>query len=97
MSDPPYDVGDVVKVYLTLTDHQTGSPITPSMVTMYTRVASSLASYASNGASPPIVLASNSWRVDVNVTNPGVWQYRWVATGPNSAEGGSFPVATPMA
>jgi hypothetical protein len=95
MPDPPFDVGDTVRLRTAITDTETGSPAVPSQVTLQTRApAGSLASYSTAGASPPTALASGVFRIDIPLTAPGVWRFRWVATGPNSVEEFTLPVAS---
>jgi hypothetical protein len=93
--DPPFDVGDVVRLTTAISDTQTGSPLAPSSIALHTfSPAGVQASYASGGASPPIPSASGVYYADVLLTAPGVWWYRWRATGPQSTEPGTIPVAS---
>lgn len=95
LPDPAYDVGDLVRLRVALTDAATGSPIVPSMIALHTRTqAGSLASYAQGGASPPIAEASGIYYADVLLTAPGVVDYRWRATGPHMTEPSRLSVAS---
>jgi hypothetical protein len=95
MPDPPYDVGEVVRHGAVLTDTSTGTARIPSAVSFQSlSPTGALLTYAYGGASTPSAVASGVYSIEVPVTAPGIWSYRWVATGPNSVEEYTLPVAS---
>lgn len=95
MPDPPFDIGDSVRLRTTITDGESASPVAPSALSIHVRAPNgSLASYTLGAGGGPTAIASGIYQIDLPVLTPGTWNYRWVATGPMAAESGRFPVAS---
>jgi len=77
-----FDVGDTVRLRARFTD-ESGNPVDPSSVSLRVR--------RPNGETitPAVTRESaGNYRADVVVDMPGVWHYRWEASG--GAEEGAF-------
>lgn len=94
MPDPPFESGDTIRIRATLTDAETGSPVMPSQIQL--RVKQPDTSVATFGpvASVPLAAGSGIYQVDYVLPQVGSYAWRWQATGPNTAEEGTFSTAT---
>lgn len=95
MPDPPWELGDTVRVQTALTSASTGSAVVASSIELRVKnPLGTVATYASVGASPPQALASGIYYVDYVLPYVGSYAWRWEASGPVTAEEGTFSTAT---
>lgn len=77
-----YDMGDLVRISSGTFTNSGGTAVDPTTITMRLRnPAGSVITYVSGGTPAPSQAATGSYFVDVTLTMPGRWHYRWEGVG----------------
>lgn len=83
-----YDIGDQVICQAVFTTAATGAAIDPTAVFFQFKTPSRVITTYQHGVGVEIQrLATGQYTVTINITEAGVWYYRWYSTGTGMAAG----------
>lgn len=82
-----YDVGDRVRVYAEFRNEE-GVPAAPTTIVARVKPpVGNVVSYTYGSAAELVQLSAGSYYIDIDVSAPGEWYYRWEGTGDVVAAG----------